>query len=257
MTSYSIFLFLIWHLRCLQGPKGPPGHKGEFGLPGRPVGIRAPQTAGGRRTCGPGRPVALLRPLSWVSGSPRTEWPQRRQRRSRGHDPGECHTRGPAPQHPGARPQGQGLEGDWPGARSLPADRALRSIPLPLPPLPKIRSPALSSGSFSGGPTPDPPQWSITSSSRPRGGWENTVWESSRSLASNPRCSDSSYIMSFLDYTFLGISQVTGVAGEGLVSVERTQKLSRLRTQSLTRWQTLGHPQCPASVYGSSVYWCF
>lgn len=74
------------------------------------------------------------------------------------------------------------------------------------------------------------------SSSRPRGGWENMIWESSRSLVSNPRSSDSGYIMSFLDYTFLGVSQVTGVGGVRLVSIlERTQKLSQLRMQSLTR----------------------
>lgn len=42
--------------------------------------------------------------------------------------------------------------------------------------------------------------------------------------------------MSFLDYTFLGVSQVTGVGGVGLVSIlERTQKLSQLRMQSQTR----------------------
>ena len=62
------------------------------------------------------------------------------------------------------------------------------------------------------------------------------IWESSRSLVSNPRSSDSGYIMSFLDYTFLGVSQVTGVGGVGLVSIlERPQKLSQLRMQSQTR----------------------
>ena len=140
MTSYSVFLFLIWHLLCLQGPKGPPGPKGEFGLPGRPVGIQASETAGGRRTHGPGRPVGLLRPLSWVSGSPRTEWPQRRQRRSRGHDPGECHTRGPAPPHPGARAQGQGRRGT--GRVPGPSERTERSGAFLFPGRPFQRSAA-------------------------------------------------------------------------------------------------------------------
>ena len=61
--------------------------------------------------------------------------------------------------------------------------------------------------------------------------------------------------MSFLDYTFLGVSQVTGVDGVGLVSIlERTQKLNQLRTQSLTRWQTLEHPQCPTSARRKPVF---
>ena len=60
--------------------------------------------------------------------------------------------------------------------------------------------------------------------------------------------------MFFLDYTFLGVSQVTGV-GVGLVSIlERTWKLNQLSTQSLTRWQTLEHPQCPASARRKPVF---
>lgn len=120
MTSYSIFLFLIWYLLCLQGPKGPPGHKGEFGLPGRPVGVGVSHIAyeGGHAGQAGLRAVGLLRPLPWVSGSPRTEWPQRRQRRSRGHDAGECHTRDPAPCCPRDAAQGQCPEEGRTSARS-------------------------------------------------------------------------------------------------------------------------------------------